>query len=205
MDVDTQLIIEILKLIVSFSTPLLVVILGIFVSRHLKAIETRAASNQALLKRRLEFYDSVSKPLDSLFCFSVYVGTWRTPTPPEMIETKRELDSAFHRAIPYLSRETFAAYQALHDVCFLSQRGKGTSGQLRANVAMHREGRRYDWDDNWETMFVPEAERSKRTDVFKAYAKLVASISVELGAGDKTSLLQDKAQRLRINIASSQL
>jgi hypothetical protein len=99
-----------------------------------------------------------------------------------------------------LSRETLAAYQALHDVCFVTQRGKGKTAQLRANLAMHRGGRGHNWDSRWNRMFVPEAERATRNEVFKAHTSLIAAISAELGAGDKTPLLLHLAKRLHLSL-----
>src|SRR5438309_1174698 len=109
---------EIAKLVVDFVTPIIVLILGIFVSRGLKQFETRVASNQELVRRRVGFCDSVSQRLDTVFCFFLYVGNWRDVDPPKVISIKRELDSEFHRAIPYLSEGTYHAYSALEAVCF---------------------------------------------------------------------------------------
>lgn len=83
---------EITKLVVAGLTPVLVAALGFWLNRRLKSLEQAQWAQQKVIDRRIKAYDELAKPLNELFCFFCYVGSWKEITPPDLVRLKRELD-----------------------------------------------------------------------------------------------------------------
>jgi hypothetical protein len=82
---------EVVKIISSSLTPLVVAGVGIYIYRLSKRFEHLQWRNQKLVEKRLSIYDDIAPLLNDNLCYFTYVGTWKTKTPPEVIASKRKL------------------------------------------------------------------------------------------------------------------
>src|SRR4051812_43380233 len=87
---------EVAKLIVTASIPLVVVLLGLVVSRAARRVEDAQWANRKVIERRLDLYDEMATALNDLYCFFALVGTFREVDPPKAVARKRQLDKTFH-------------------------------------------------------------------------------------------------------------
>jgi len=102
---------EVAKLGASIFTPVVVIVLGLFINRRLKRFEHLQWSNQKLIEKRLELYDKLAPQLNKLYCFYMWVGYWKKISPEEAIATKRELDMQVNIYRHLLGTEFYSEYE----------------------------------------------------------------------------------------------
>ena len=73
---------EVVKLVVAAATPVLVLLLGVVVSRAARRLEEAQWANRTLIERRLELYDEMAERLNDLYCFFGLFGNFREVEPP---------------------------------------------------------------------------------------------------------------------------
>jgi hypothetical protein len=133
---------EITKLIISTITPIVLLLLGIYVANS----EHHA---EALTNARLKSYDTIKEPLNRIHCFILDVGTWKEETPEKVIGYKRELDREMHEEKAIWSPETFDDYTAYIDgAAFHIFGGIGQDAQVRTTFEQKRT--LPNWDQAWE-------------------------------------------------------
>ncbi len=180
---------EIVKLVIAASTPLLVFGLGVIVTRAARRLEDAQWANRKLIERRLELYDEMAPLLNDLLCFLTLRGHFRDIAPRTALDTKRRADQLFFVS-RYLMEDDFGEhYQKFIDACFKHYVGTGRDALLRASVEHQRLARGVvAWDDAWTEMYVTDlADVTQPLDVVAAYEALMRSFSDQLGVRPRRS------------------
>lgn len=73
---------EVVKLLVGIITPMVVILLGILVTRLAKRMEALQWARRTIIEKRIQVYDEVAPQLNDLLCFFTLVGGWKDLTPP---------------------------------------------------------------------------------------------------------------------------
>lgn len=172
---------EIAKLLVSGLTPMVVLAVGFWVQRLLKAIESAQWKSRTVIEWRIKVYEEFSPILNEIYCYLVYVGDWKATTPPEILNRKRVLDQRFNIVRPLFSEQFTTIYNNFIDLCFRTYRGKGIDAGLRTGFQSRKEALGESWDETWENLFVESADKTPREDIVKAYELLTDLLARELG------------------------
>ena len=133
----------------SIATPLVVVGLGLMVSR-------RQSRNDELLKTRIDYYRILAPDLNTLMCYVTFIGTWRDHSPVEIIRLKRTLDQNFYCAAPLFSDPVRDAYTGFEKACFKRFGPWGEDAQIKSGAYRRREAWRsadIAWSPEWDRMF----------------------------------------------------
>ena len=146
---------EIAKLVIAATTPVLVVLIGVVVSRAARRLEQAQWANRKLIERRLELYDEMARPLNDLYCFFALVGHFREIDPPDAVRRKRELDRIFYVNEFLMGARFGEHYRDFINACFAMYTGFAQDAKLRASVPAQRTERR-EWDDAWDACFVAQ-------------------------------------------------
>jgi hypothetical protein len=177
---------EVVKLAVAILTPLLLLGLGIIISRAARRVEDAQWADRKLIERRLELYDEMAPLLNDLYCFFALVGDFRAIDPPRAIALKRELDKRFHVNMFLFSASFTRGYEVLMNLCFETFAGVATDARLRVNPEVQMAEMGDDrWQDAWWDLFSPEAKRSGRGSIKDAHAQLMQTFADELGVREK--------------------
>jgi hypothetical protein len=128
---------EVVKLLISSLTPILVIVLGYYVSEielgqsSLNAARERRAT--LLNAERIKSYDAIKDDLNRIDCFITNVGTWKAETPFTVIGYKRDADRVMYEDQGIWSEQTFAAYNAYMDAAFATFQGPGKDARIRTD------------------------------------------------------------------------
>ena len=176
---------EIAKLIVGVLTPLSVALLGWLFSRQLKRLDLSNWSNQKLIEKRLVIYDEIAPRLNKLLCFFTWVGYWKTVSPADAIQAKRDLDRTINIYRHVFDAEVYDAYQAYIQVLFETYTGAGRDARLRALISGPDGDRRcdggYAWDEAWTTSFTESGRVADKSEVRASSRALMAALTRSLG------------------------
>jgi hypothetical protein len=175
-------------------TPLLVLVIGIFINGNVRRLEQQEWRNQELIEARLERYDGVATPLNQILCYFTYIGTWKDFTPPEIVQLKRDLDMKFFIAAPLFSPQVKKRYERFMKLCFKPFGPWGRDAKLRTKVPNRRKPFGNKWQPGWDDMF------EVRDDVFlsgkqleeirDAYNDLIVLFMADVGlAGSAISVV----------------
>src|SRR5436190_72718 len=91
---------EIVKLLVSVVTPLVVAVVGIYLSRVAKRFEHLQWRNQRLIEKRIVIYDDLAPHFNDLLCYFTFVGCWKELLPSDVVALKRTVDKKIYLAAP---------------------------------------------------------------------------------------------------------
>jgi hypothetical protein len=170
------------EVVVSFITPLLVVFLGWQVRQLERKLKVKEYAEQKVMDWRLSVYQEVAPALNDIFCYTTHRGGWKEFKPPQIIGLKRALDKKISIYSPYLSVDWRSAYEAFMDTCFVTYTGKGNDAQLRCGMNSHKEFGNYNWDEEWDKLFVQDQSfKSDKQEIAKRYNSLLAGFANELG------------------------
>lgn len=178
---------EVVKLAVSFLTPVVVVVLGVMVTRAAKRVEDAQWSNRKLIEKRLELYSAMAPPLNDLYCCFRMVGHFREVTPPVAIERKRELDKVFYANEYLMTQEFRDLYHAFMDMCFETWKHAGEDAKLKSSVATQKEerGRQTEWEPEWNDLFVADpGETATRESIVASYRAVMEQFAMDCGMRD---------------------
>jgi hypothetical protein len=172
---------EIAKLAVAAATPIVVILIGVVVSRAARRVEQAQWANRKLVERRLELYDDMARLLNDLYCFFMVVGHFREIAPPDAVRRKRELDRIFY-VNEYLMGARFGElYREFVNACFDMYTGFAQDAKLRASVAAQRTERR-EWDGAWDGCFVADpTEVTAPDEVARRYRALMLCFADLIG------------------------
>jgi hypothetical protein len=148
----------------------------------LKSLEQAQWSQQKVIERRIKAYDELVRPLNQLFCFFCYVGSWKEQDPPTVVKLKRQLDQTAHISAPLFDEYFLPQYNALINRCFSTFGGWGDDAKLLTFSDRRREVAVEDWPAEWDGCFAPRDEASKPGEVKEAYAELMAYLARAIGA-----------------------
>lgn len=169
---DTNLNLEIIKLVVQGMTPAVVGYLGWKVSKRLKDIEQVQWGNRKISEKRIQIYDEVSPLLNRIYCYFMCVGDWQHHTPKQIIQNKRELDQKIHINKYLLEEDFFLAYQKFIDTVFEHYTGAGQEAKLKTRIISSNGDRRkspfFEWNMEF-TAYFSNNNFATKDDVAKAY------------------------------------
>ena len=167
------------------TTPIIVLVLGIFVQRSLKQIEQAQWSSRKIIEKRISVYDETTPLLNDILCYMIYIGNWKELTPRQMLDCKRKLDKSMHLAAPLFSKMWIEKYNEFIHLCFKTYTGMGQDAKLRTSLEQRREFSRELWKDEWNELFSKETACSLPKDIIMAYDELMTCFSNELGLINK--------------------
>jgi hypothetical protein len=171
---------EVAKLAVSGTGPIVVLILGLWIKGIVDRMDQRLWSEQNTIKWRLTVFERLAPKLNLLFSVFAYVGRWKETRPPDIIALKRDLDELVF-TYDFLWSENFRkAYSELINACFELNQGPGKDAKIRANIEMFRHALA-DWDPRWNDLFVPVDARTKRSDIRRLVDSVVNTAVHDLG------------------------
>jgi hypothetical protein len=190
MQTETQSVwnsLEIVKLIISGLTPIVVGILVWKLNEAIKKFEHRQWRNQKLIERRLEIYDKIAPQLNDLLCYFTYIGCWKDLTPEQVIKMKRNLDKEIYLAQPLFSSAFFSYCMSFMNLCYEPFVGWGRDAKLRTKFERRKEANSK-WNLSWEEMFSKDEKDKdgndrvkKPREIKEAYKILMNCFSEEIG------------------------
>ena len=190
---------EIIKLIISGLTPIMIAFIGLYLNRLLKKFEHRQWRNQKLIEKRLLIYDELAPLLNDLFCYFTYVGGWKEFTPDEIVQKKRVIDKKVYIAAPLFTDNFFIEIQAFIHLCFKTYQGWGTNAKLLTDNKRRKEVLDKNWDNDWDSLFIENAnEVTAGYRIKEGYFRIMKVFSDNIGLnangiGSKSSIKTEKA------------
>ncbi|MDR7298824.1 hypothetical protein J2X16_004192 [Pelomonas aquatica] len=182
---------EIAKLAVGVLTPLSVALLGWLFSRQLKRLDLSNWTNQKLIEKRLAVYDEIAPRLNKLLCFFTWVGYWKTVSPADAVQAKRELDRTLNIYRHVFEGEVYDAYQDFIEALFETYTGAGQDARLRALIFGPDGDRRsncgYTWDEAWAASFTQPGRAAGKPEVRAKYKAVMATLTRSLGVAAPSS------------------
>jgi hypothetical protein len=191
---DAWTSLEIAKLAVAALTPLLVVAAGFWLNGRLKSLEQAQWSRQKVIERRITAYDELARPLNDLFCFFCYVGSWKELQPSNVVALKRKLDQTAHISAPLFDKDFLNQYNALLDQCFATFGRWGDDAKLRTLPDRRRQAAETSWQEDWDECFAGTDEVTEPEDVKKAYGELMAYLARAIGVEEVDAHLLGSSQ-----------
>jgi len=173
---------EVVKLISSSLTPLIVAGVGIYIHRLTKRFEHLQWRNQKLVEKRLSIYDDLASLLNENMCYFTYVGSWKERTPPEVIASKRIIDKKIHLAAPLFSPCFFSTCMKFQNLCFETYTGWGEDAKLRTQFKRRKDAFEEKWDQSWDLAFSDEFDDP--SIIRQAYLEIMRCFSEEIGIYD---------------------
>lgn len=174
---------EIAKLVVSGLTPVVILLLGIWISRLARRLEELQWANRTIVEWRIKVYDEVSTLINDLVCYYTFVGNWKEFNPPQVVSLKRDLDKKIHTAAPLFSKKFLSLYFTFVHTCFETYSGWGRDARLRTPIERHREAAGNQWKKEWEDLFSQAGDCEDPSAVRSAYQALMSDFAEELGLG----------------------
>lgn len=174
---------EVAKLLISALTPIIVVVLGIWVARMTRRLEQVQWTGRKIIERRIDVYDEIAPMLNDLVVYFTFVGHWKELSPQQVIDSKRLLDRRVHVSAPLFSDHFLSAYFSFIDICFKTYQGWGTNARLRMDPKRHKEAAGSSWISAWNNVFCEESDRTDPQQVRSAYQTLIKAFAEELQLG----------------------
>ncbi len=169
--------IEHLKLLASFITPVVILLLGIWAKGIATNHEKRISLNDRIIEKRVEIYENIGQKLNDIYVFLIQVGHWKELTPEHVIQRKREIDKIMYVNRPYWSEAAFNKYIAFTNAGFEIWTGVGEDAKIKTYMRQFRELPQ--WNDSWKTAF--STEDPTIDEVKRSYAELMAAFSEQFG------------------------
>jgi tetratricopeptide (TPR) repeat protein len=175
---------EVTKLVIGAATPVLVAIVGYFVTRRLKTLESYQWGQQKLVEKRVEIFDKISPLLNRLLCYFTFVGTWKEFTPPTIVKTKRDLDELIYSNAPLFGPQLVPRYEQFMDLCFHTYSGWTNEPKLITAKYWRKKAAGSSWQENWDSFFEDPVDAEQAASAVRAgYAQFTAYIAEHLGVG----------------------
>jgi hypothetical protein len=187
---------EVAKLAVAAATPVIVLIGGFWLNGRLKKVEHAQWSEQKIIERRITTYDQIALPLNQLYCFFCYVGSWKEMTPPEAIRIKRTLDQAVHVNSPWFRPEFLTAYYDLMNVLYSTFGPWGTDAKLKTLTDRRRQACRPNWNAAWDNCFAPPDQATEPAEVLRQHQRFIDYLREAIGSGGSPADLNARTAEL---------
>lgn len=194
---------EVMKLLVSGLTPVILAFIGLYLNRMLKKFEHRQWRNQKLIEKRLNIYDDLAPLLNDLLCYYTYIGSWKDFTPEQIVEKKRIIDKKLYIAAPLFSKNFFSEIMTFINLCFKPFQGWGHNAKLltateRRKEVFAKQGEK-EWDKKWDELFITNAnEVTDPQKIKESYFRIMKVFSDDIGLNENGTL--DKSGRIPNNI-----
>ena len=144
---------EIVKITIAATTPILVAFLLFYFNRVFKRYERAQWTNQKITEKRIEIYDTVAPKLNDLFCFFCFIGNWKEISPKRIIELKRWLDKKIYIYSPLFSQKFLVKYNDFTKQCFSTFSGWGKDAKIISTFNRRKQFGKDDWEEEWEELF----------------------------------------------------
>lgn len=189
---------EVAKLLVSTLTPVVVVILGIWIARVTKRLEQRQWTHRRIIERRIDVYDEIAPLLNDLVVYFTFVGHWKELQPIQLVEAKRILDRRVHISESLFSEQFLLSYSSFIQLCFATYQGWGIDARLRGDPKLHIKAAGSSWDTAWTELFTAERDWVEPSRVYNSYKQLMAVLSEELqlNLGHHTQTEQRRTRKM---------
>jgi hypothetical protein len=188
---------EVVKLIISLSVPILLFVITKQTNDRLKDIEAKEHEtllvNQSLLENnkriyehRYLLYQEVSLKLNHILCYFNYVGRWKELSPIQIIEDKRFCDERIYSNAILFSHEFVLEYRNFIRTAFKEFSGEGFDAKLKTDLNAHKINfpDKALWSkNNWDKYFMAPNEYNEidiQRSVFNKYNDLLKLIAKEL-------------------------
>lgn len=156
--------IEIIKLIISGVTPIIVAYIAFRFDSIIKRYERIQWTNQKIIEKRIAVYDIVVPKLNDLLCYYCYIGHWKEMTPKDIIEIKRFLDKQINVYAPLFSQEVLDKYNTFIAQCFgMFAGGWGKDAKINSLFERRKECMQ-NWEDEWDNYFNDSYIEEKKGD-----------------------------------------
>lgn len=169
---------EIVKLIITGITPIVVGVLVWKLNEAIKRFEHRQWRNQKLIEKRLEIYDKIAPQLNDLLCYFTFIGCWKTLTPDKVVEMKRTLDKEIYLAQPLFSSDFFISNMDFINLCYETYTGWGQDAKLRIKFERRKDANS-EWIASSEKFFTENVSDPK--EIKEAYRRIMKNFSKEIG------------------------
>lgn len=131
---------EIAKILIGATTPLLVFFFGYQISLDDKERTDRIAQFERVTQKRLELWDEIAPDLNDIYSYLMYVGEWKQLDADQVVAKKRKIDQVVYGYQPFFSQEFFDAYLAFSQASFETR--NGTHGEMKPRTsALNRPAR----------------------------------------------------------------
>jgi hypothetical protein len=148
-------------------------------------LEEERWRNQELVKARLDRYNQLAIPLNSIFCYFTFVGGWKEISPVEVVDLKRQADQAFYVAMPLFTEKVKESYEEFMGLCFEHFGPWGEPAKLRTGFCRRRKHYPGAWDDKWTSMFDREEWKGvtskELTAISEAHNQFLRALAVDVG------------------------
>lgn len=149
---------EVVKVIVSILTPLVVGAFGYWIQSTIASQAEEFKSTQRIVDRRLAVYDEIRLGLNSIYSFVEDVGTWKLDTPESIAVHRRAIHAAMHTNRAIWSPQTFEAYLDYMDrVAFKTFSGVGQDAAIRTRKRQKEVGIA-SWKREWSERLTDEKD-----------------------------------------------
>lgn len=157
-------------------TPVVVAVVGFFVTSALKRREHDLNAHQRRREIRKDLYERIGPHLNRIYCYITDLGDYGIYSPPDIVQSKREVDRVFFTYRSLWSAETRAAYEAFMAVAFKTHAGgPGTPAKIQGarfqKVHFFKNTGR-PWDPAFDAMFTEEVDKPA---AHAAYERLVSA------------------------------
>ncbi len=174
---------EIIKIIVKASTPVIVACIGYFIHHTLKRLEHSQWRSQKLIERKLQVYDEIAPHLNDLLCYFTRVGNWKEQTPDYMVAMKRDLDRKIYLAAPLFSADFLTSPQTFIDSCYKTFSGAGQDAKLKTGFADRKAAFGASWQVQWDARF-SNVDIQTQENIKKRYWTVMYIFSRDIGVLD---------------------
>jgi hypothetical protein len=186
-DMSEQLILELAKLSVSISVPVILAIVGYALNNRLKKIEQSQWQNRKIIELRLVLFESLAPKFNDMLCFCTWVGDWKSISPVDMIKAKRETDKTVNVYRHLFSERFYASYNDFIHTVFTTFNGAGEDAKIRSQVESLDGNRRIhssqEWKPEWDSCFAVDDVASKQ-EVRRTYDDLMRNFRLCIGLQD---------------------
>ncbi|MEZ5778104.1 MAG: hypothetical protein R3E44_07055 [Paracoccaceae bacterium] len=176
---ETKDWIEVLKLLSSIATPIVVVVLGFKLNSRLKSIDDSQWQSRKIVEKRLELYEKIAPGLNAIFCFCMWVGYWKDLSPRGLIQTKRDLDKTANIYRHLLSEEFYSKYNDFIHLVFLTYTGAGKDALIKCAISGSDGNRRthsnYEWEDAFVDLFT-DRENPTKSQIARSYNDVMTEL-----------------------------
>ncbi len=174
---DANLNMELIKLIISIATPVIILLLGVWAKNIAIDYEKRASLNDRIIKKRVEIYEKIGKELNDIFVFLVQVGDWKDYSPYQILDKKRNLDKIMYVNRPYWSDSAFLSYTSFMDSAFEMHTGIGEDAKIK--TVTYQFETLESWEEDWKNWF--SSTPTEMDIIREKYSLLMTHLSNEFG------------------------
>lgn len=173
---------EIVKLIISISTPIIIVLIGFWINQRLKRLEHLQWTRQKLIDKRIQIFDLLIPKINDVYCYFIRVGSWKDFSPIQIISFKRDIDKIAHVNAALFEDGFLVKYEHLMKCFYDTFRGKGTDSKILADPDEYRKyySEEGEWNVEWDNLFDTN-KAINRADVKKSYAAFLKYFSNQIG------------------------